>query len=653
MTPTEAGPVRLADNAYNAYRPVLSARIRGGFWATRQQVNAATSIPGAWDQLQKAGNLFDLRLAAATATGEYRNDHPFMDTDVYKWLEAVSWLTQASSADGQREADGQLEACAAEAIALLEAAQEDDGYLNSYFQVAHPGQRFTDLAWGHELYTAGHLIQAAVARLRATGRGDLLTIATRMADLIHRSFGAAPGRIDRVDGHPGIETALVELYRTTGDRRYLAGAQYFLDRRGHGLLGPAHRPPDTFGPHYWQDHVPFRDADTVQGHAVRQIFLMLGAADIYLETGDAPLLAACERLWDDMTATKMYLTGGVGAHHIDEAFGDPYELPTERAYCETCAAMASIQLSWRLFLATGRVRYADLIERTLYNGFLGGVSLDGAAFSYVNPLQVRDGRHASGGDMDPARLPWFRCACCPPNMMRLLASLQHYAVASDGAGVAVTQYLSGCYRVNVAGGELELSVRSSLPWSGETGIEITQAPAAPVELRLRVPPWTDGASVAVNGVPAAAPPAAGWITLARTWNPGDHVGVSLGTPVRLVAADPRVDSTRGDFAVERGPLVYCLESADLPAGQRLDDFVLDQAAPTALVRAAGLPAEMIGVRVSGYSRPAQSREWWPYQPSRPGSVHDRSALPMTVTAIPYFARGNRQPGSMRVWLPGR
>jgi DUF1680 family protein len=608
-------------------------------------VNATVTMPAGWKQLKAAGNLFDLELAAGTTAGGYRNDHPFMDTDVCKWLEAVSWAGETIPPDRQ------LSGHQAEAIALLAAAQQGDGYLNSYFQVTRPGERFADLAWGHELYSAGHLIQAAVARLRATGQDDLLSIAIQMADLIDRSFGTEPGRIDLVDGHPGIEAALVELYRTTGDRRYLARARYFVDRRGHGLLGPARRPPDTFGPQFWQDHVPFRDARTVQGHAVRQLYLMAGAADIYLETGDTPLLEACERLWADMTATKMYLTGGVGAHHIDEAFGDPYELPTERAYCETCAAIASIQLSWRLFLATGKARYAELLERTLYNGFLGGVSLGGDAFSYVNPLQVRDGHLASGGDMGPERLPWFRCACCPPNMMRLLASLQHYVVAGDSGAAAVTQYISGRYRVNVADGELELSVRSALPWSGEAEIEITQAPPTPATLRLRVPPWSDQVIVGVNGVPVTEPPVDGWITVAATWNPGDRVSLSLSAPVRLVTADPRVDSTRGDAALERGPLVYCFEPADLPAGQRLDDFVLDQDAPVTLTQVTGLPAEMIGLQVSGRSRSADRRPWWPYQPFRPDQATDPVPTPLTVTAIPYFARGNRHLGAMRVWLP--
>jgi DUF1680 family protein len=642
---TEAGPVRLTSRARAAYRPVISARITGGFWGDWQQVNAATSIPGAWQRMHEAGNLLDLQLAAATATGHYRNDHPFMDTDVYKWLEAVSWLAQAGPVDAG------LEDRAAEAVALLQAAQEDDGYLNSYFQVTQPGRRFADLHWGHELYTAGHLIQAAVARLRATGQADLLDIAIRMADLIDRSFGTAPGQIDLVDGHPGIETALVELYRTTGNRSYLARARYFLDRRGHGLLGPARRSPDTFGPQYWQDHVPFRDARTVEGHAVRQLYLMAGGADIYLETGDPDLLAACERLWDDMTTTKTYLTGGVGTHHLDEAFGDPYELPTERAYCETCAAIASIQLSWRLFLATGEPRYADLIERTLYNGFLAGVSLGGDAFSYVNPLQVRDGHQASGGDMDPARLAWFRCACCPPNMMRLLASLQHYAVASGSDQVAVTQYITGDYRASVADCELRLSVRSALPWSGDIGIEITQAPPVPVELRLRVPPWAGSAVAAVNGVPVTRPQAGGWITVPASWSPGDRVDLTFTLPVRLVSAHPRVDATRGDSAVERGPLVYCIESADLPAGQRLDDFELDRDAPAALVQAAGLPAGMTGLRLSGRSRPAQGRGWWPYQAPLSSPAIRQDATRLTVTAIPYFAHGNRQPGAMRVWFP--
>ena len=639
-----AGPIRLTGDARAAYRPASSARITAGFWRHWQQVNASTTTPGAWEQLHRAGNVHDLGLAAGTTSGQYRNDHPFMDTDVYKWLEAVSWLTQAGMAGDE------LEDRAAAVVALLGAAQEDDGYLNSYFQVAQPGARFADLRWGHELYSAGHLIQAAVARFRATGNADLLRIAVGMADLIDRSFGTEPGRIDLVDGHPGIETALVELYRTTGDHRYLGRAEYFLDRRGHGLLGPARRPPDTFGPQYWQDHVPFRDAGTVQGHAVRQLYLMAGAADIYLETGDERLLAACERLWEDMAATKTYLTGGVGSHHLDEAFGDPYELPAERAYCETCAAIASIQLGWRLFLATGRARYAELVERTLYNGFLGGVSLGGDTFSYVNPLQVRDGHHPTGGDMDPARVRWFRCACCPPNMMRLFASLQHYAVASDSSAVAVTQYISGRYRAETAEGELELAVRSALPWHGETEIRIEQAPSAPVALRLRVPAWSDGMAVGVNGVPVPACPQDGWIVIAAAWAAGDSVALSFGTPVRLVRADPRVDAARDAVALERGPLVFCFESADLPVGHRLDDLVLAQDAPALVRQVAGLPG-MTGIQVTGRSRPGRRPLWWPYGPIPPQEEPDPAGATVTATAIPYFARGNRQPGAMRVWLP--
>ena len=449
QTSQRGGPIRLTEKSTTALRPAIAGEIIGGFWADRRRVNRDVSIPAGWKRLHEAGNFHNLELAAGRSTGSYVNDLPFLDSDVYKWLEAVAWAfadpaLRSSLADRLRQQLGETEQ-------LLRDAQQPDGYLDSHFQVRFPGERFVQLRWGHELYCAGHLIQAAVALHRTTGDPGLLDVARQVADLVVDTFGTEPGKVDGVCGHPEIETALVELYRETGAEPYLERARYFVDRRGHGLLGDG-----RFGRHYWQDHVPVRDAASVEGHAVRQLYLLAGVADVYVETGDASLLRPLERIWAEMVASKTYLTGGIGAHHSDEAFGDPYELPNERSYCETCAAISSIMFSWRMLMITGEAKYADLVERTLYNGFLAGLSLDGQRYIYANPLQVREGHTARGDDHDYQRVEWFYCACCPPNVMRILASLEHYVLLGGDARVALHQYMTGRYAAAVAAGEVRM-----------------------------------------------------------------------------------------------------------------------------------------------------------------------------------------------------
>ncbi|HVD80649.1 MAG TPA: beta-L-arabinofuranosidase domain-containing protein, partial [Propionibacteriaceae bacterium] len=314
QTSQRGGPIRLTETSTTALRPAIAGEIIGGFWADRRRVNRDVSIPAGWKRLHEAGNFHNLELAAGRSTGSYVNDLPFLDSDVYKWLEAVAWAfadpaLRSSLADRLRQQLGETEQ-------LLRDAKQPDGYLDSHFQVRFPGERFVQLRWGHELYCAGHLIQAAVALHRTTGDPGLLDVARQVADLVVDTFGTEPGKVDGVCGHPEIETALVELYRETGAEPYLERARYFVDRRGHGLLGDG-----RFGRHYWQDHVPVRDAASVEGHAVRHLYLLAGVADVYAETGDASLLRASERLWAEMVASKTYLTGGIGAHHSDEAFG--------------------------------------------------------------------------------------------------------------------------------------------------------------------------------------------------------------------------------------------------------------------------------------------------------------------------------------------
>lgn len=642
------GPIRLGDRAHVTLAPVARARVGEGLWGERRRINREISVPQAWDRLHEAGNFANLELAAGDGERPYVNDLPFLDSDVHKWLEAIGWTL----ADPELDADGapELRGRLAETTALLTRVQAEDGYLDSHFQVRFPGERFVQLPWGHELYCAGHLIQAAVAVHRATGDGELLAVARRFADLIVEAFGPGEDQIDGICGHPEIETALVELARETGERSYLTTAGFFVDRRGHGLLGEA-----RFGAQYFQDHVPVREAQAVAGHSVRQLYLLAGVADVATETGEAALREAAERLWAEGAATKTYLTGGIGAHHTDEAYGDPYELPSERSYCETCAAIASIMFSWRMLIATGEAKYADLLERTLYNGFLAGISLGGDRYIYANPLQVRDDHLAAGGDQDYARAPWFRCACCPPNVMRLIASLEHYVALSGADELVLHQHVAGDFAADLATGRGGVRVSTDYPWRGEITVEISETPAAAWALTLRIPAWADSATATINDQATDVRPAEGWWRITRTWQVGDRVVLTLPVAPRLTAADPRVDAARGCVAIERGPLVYCVESADHP-GRRLDDLVLDVAGFRDATESAvtGLGDGVVAVRFPGAVRPRPDTGWWPYRPvTRPGhEVGDgHDAEPLTLTAVPYFTWGNRAPGAMRVWVP--
>jgi DUF1680 family protein len=642
----QAGPVLLGQDSHVAFRPSTRGLISAGIWADRRRINREVSVPEAWKRLQEAGNFHNLELAAGETEGSYVNDLPFLDSDVYKWLEAIGWtLSDPELSESGRE---QLRQFLDEAAGLLDRAQQEDGYLDSHFQVRFPGMRFEQLQWGHELYCAGHLIQAAIALHRTSGDTRVLDIARRFADLIVASFGGDAGQVDGVDGHPEIETALVELYRETGQQTYLDKARYFVDRRGHGLLGG-----DRFGRHYWQDHAPVREAQSAEGHAVRQLYLLAGVADLYAEEGDETLRASAERIWAEMVATKTYLTGGVGAHHLDESFGDPYELPNERSYCETCAAIGSIMFSWRMLMITGESRYADLLERTLYNGFLGGLSLDGQKYIYANPLQVREGHLASGNDHDYRRTPWFHCACCPPNVMRLLASLEHYVLLSSDSQVLLHQYIPGTYAAAVAGGEASFVVETEYPWDGRVRVRAEAVPGTAFALSLRIPHWAAGAAVQVNGETVDAEVRDGWLSVERDWSAGDEVLLDLPLDVRFTAADPRVDVDRGCLAIERGPLVYCLEAVDNP-GHRLDDVVLDAAGTRTVEPHPGLVPGLARIKAQAALRPEQDRPWWPYPSAdEAGSAAPAAGAGTTLTAVPYFSWGNREEGAMRVWIPAR
>jgi DUF1680 family protein len=668
--PASAGPVRPAPAAIGALRPLGLRDVRldpDGLLGAWQERNAAATLPHCVDRLHDGGAVDNVR----RVVGE--TDRPFAgmwfaDSDIYKTLEAAAWEAARRPGGDSPELRRFLD----ETTALLAGAQDDDGYLNSYHQVDHRDRQWRELRRSHELYCAGHLIQAAVAAARAGAAEGLLPMARRFADLLVDRFG--PGGTDAVCGHPEIETALVELYRETGHEPYLGLARRFVDLRGHGLLGE-----DSLGPRYYQDHAPVRTADEVTGHAVRQLYLLAGVVDVAVETGDHELLRAAERLWESAYRTKTYLTGAHGSRHRDEAYGDPYELPPDRAYAETCAAIASFQWNWRMLLATGGHRYADEMERVLYNAIAGSTALDGTSFFYSNPLQLRTGHDGSNEDAPSRRLPWYSCFCCPPNLARLMASLQSYVASTDADGLQL--HLYGAGTVHGEFGTVEVDTR--YPWDGRITLRVRSRSDRPWTLALRVPGWCTALSVTVDGAPVDPEARDGYLRLTRQWADATTIVLDLSMSARLVSAHPRVDAVRGCVALVRGPLVYCLEQVDLPNGVTLEDVRLDTSAPVLVAGPVERPAtgrsgappgaSADGAAADGASadgarpsaipgtltarglvdRPA-SAALYPDLPTAAGQAARTPPPPaaaVPLVAVPYFLWGNRATGAMRVWIP--
>jgi DUF1680 family protein len=601
--------------------------LSGGLWADRQQVNLQTSLAHGFRMLEQAGNLQNLRLAAGATDGQYRGP-VFMDSDVYKWLEAVAYAARGGLPTEVRDAADQ-------AIQLVQAAQMEDGYLDSYYQVVAPDRKWQELPTGHELYCAGHLIQAAVAWSRELGDNRLLEVSQRLIEHVLTIFG--PGKRVDVPGHPEIEMALVELYRATRNKAYLELAQFFVDERGRGVLGPNPR----FGSSaYYQDRVPVRESSEIEGHAVRALYLTSGVTDIYLETGERALLEAMQRQWTDFVSCKLYLTGGAGSRHAAEAFGHPYELPTERAYCETCAAIASVMWNWRMLLATGESRFGDLIERTLYNGFLSGVSQAGNTYFYVNPLLSRGQEEVVGRGVIE-RQPWFLVACCPPNVMRTLASLGEYVASRAADGVQIHQYLPATICPQP---DIRLRMVTDYPWSGSIAIHVEATPAEAWTLQLRIPAWSMTTRARVNGSDVPATP--GYLKVRRQWQPGDSLELDLDVSPRLTQPHPRIESTAGCLAIERGPLVYCLEQADHSAS--VLDVSLDPETPLMDEWRADLLGGVTTVSAGGHAHDLSAWDGVTFRPYPSGA--QGAPQPIRLTAIPYFAWANRGPGPMRVWI---
>ena len=641
-------PVLPSSKAHVRLRPLGLSRnhIVGGLWADRRRTNHEVTLPHGAAELARAGNLFNFELATGRP-GTYRGESddsgataPFLDSDVYKWLEAVGW-------ELAQHPDPVLFALADPMIELVGKAQRPDGYVDTFFQVVKPGREFTDLEWGHELYVAGHMVQAAVAWKRGLGDERLLRIAQRFVARIEAELG--PGKRELVCGHPEFETSLVELYRTTGEPAYLEFARVLIERRGHGLLGKC-----IHGARYWQDHEPVRTATEPTGHAVRQMYLDCGVVDVAVETGDRELLESAIRRWEAMLSSRIYLTGGLGPHHRDEAFGDDFELPSDRAYNETCAAIGSAMLAWRLLLATGESRFADQIERTAFNAILAGLAFDGSHFFYSDPLMRRSfAAEVVEGNATTRRSPWPPIACCPPNLMRFLATLPDLAATANNRGVQIHQYVSGSFVAPLQSGVVEVATTTDYPWDGRVEIEIVRSVAGPWTLSMRVPGWCANATATIAGADRQSQAGPGTIEFTREWAPGDTVLLTLEMAPVAIAPDPRIDAVRGSLALERGPLVYAVEDADLRAGESIESVEIEaESNLNSEVRSESGLGELTWLSFEGIVRSDPPHPASPYRHAK-DRVGAESQEARRLRALPYFAWANRPGLGMRVWIPMR
>ncbi|WP_410683771.1 glycoside hydrolase family 127 protein [Citrobacter europaeus] len=618
-------------------------------------------IPYQWQALndeipeaEPSHALMNYRIAAGLEHGEFYG-MVFQDSDVTKWLEAVAWSLS-------QKPDAQLEKTADEVIELLAKAQCEDGYLNTWYTVKEPGLRWTNVAECHEMYCAGHLFEAAVAFFNATGKRRLLEIACRFADHIDTVFGPNEGQLRGYPGHPEIELALMRLYEVTQEPRYQALARFFLEERGQQPYYYDIEFAKRGGTWHWDNwgeawmvkdkaythaHKPLAQQNEAVGHAVRSVYLMTGLAHIARMTNDEEKRQTCLRIWNNMVQRRMYITGGIGSQGIGEAFTSDYDLPNDTAYGESCASIGLMMFARRMLEMEGDAHYADVMERAFYNTVLGGMALDGKHFFYVNPLETQPKSIPHNHIYDhikPVRQRWFGCACCPPNIARTLVAIGHYIFTPRPDALFINFYAGSEAQFTVDAQKLALKIEGNYPWDEQVSIRFNQPQVVEHTLALRLPEWCAAPTVQVNGEAAQGKMVKGYLHLHRQWQEGDIITLNLPMPVRRVYANPLVRHAAGKVAIQRGPLVYCLEEAD--NGAQLHNLSLPKASTFRKVQGVGLlkgkvllQAEGVRVLTAHEDKPLYSFD------NRQTAVEKQ-----TLTFIPWFSWANRGEGEMRIWV---
>jgi DUF1680 family protein len=633
----DQGILNLAMSPYAKLRnvPVHAVTIEAGFWSPRRDTNVTASIPSMGKLLEVNGRMDNFRRLTGKSTTPQRGP-VYSDSDIYKWIEAAGFALQSDERP-------ELRAVVDKDIRDIVAAQQADGYLNTYYVLEHAAQRMEPKTQqhGHELYNIGHLLQGAIAYYRATGDRTLLDAGLRFVnEFLWPNFGPGADKKPLFSGHPEMELALIELYRLTGDKRHLELAGYLLTGDSRIQFKP-----ENYVYHFCG--IPFTSRTHLEGHAVRAMYACCGATDYYLETGDRRYWKTLNTLWKDLVSAQMYVTGGVGARSDGEAFGDPYELPNARAYGESCAAIGNMMWNWRMLAATREAKYADVIERALYNGINSGMSLNGTLYCYRNPLAFDPSRG------DKIRNEWYDTTCCPPNLERTLASLPGYFYSTSNEGLYVHLYDNSSLDWHLENGTaLKIRQRTNYPWDGN--VEVAVAPAEPAEftLFLRIPGWTDTAKVAVNGKAAAGTTAGQYLAIRRRWSNGDTATLQFNMAPQVLEANAEVVENNGRVAVQRGPLVYCMEQIDQGEGVALKDVTLSAGKDSSSGFEETFEKDLLGgvlvLRHPGtvYEESADRSSLYFSHNAPP-----RKSRPVRLTFIPYYAWANRAQTPMQVWTP--
>lgn len=618
-----------------------NVELTSGVLAERARVNREEMLSDQYSKLEEHGRV-DLLRKAAGEDVEVEYGHKFWDSDIAKWLEALGYsLARYPNPELEQKADAIVD--------LYERAQEEDGYLNSYFSVFEPDAKWNNLRDEHELYCIGHLIEAAISYYEGTGKRKLLDIMCSVVDHVDSKFGPEEDKLPGYPGHQELELALVKLYKVTGEKRHLNLAKFMVDERAQQphyfeleaeRRGASH-PGRIF--EYFQAHQPVREQKEAVGHAVRATYMYSGMADVANQTDDADLLQSCKDLWHNVTRKNMYITGGIGARHEGEAFGEDYELPNATAYAETCAAIALVFYAHRMLQIEAKSDYADVLERALFNGVFPGVGLEGRTYFYVNPLSYDGKREFDHGGNQ--RQEWFGCACCPPNVARLFAKLGQYLYSTGDDGLYVHLYSGSETKLEVCGKEMTVTQKTNYPWDGKIDITIRGTEPGRVPVRLRIPGWCSDYELKVNGESVEAECSDGYLVLDRDWTGEDNLQLNLKMPVKQVVADPKVESVRGCAALQRGPIVYCVEQVDNDAS----------VSSLALLENAELNADYHPELLGGCCVIEGSAEAvdHPEEESLYVEVSKVKSEPVNMKAIPYALWANRGNHPMTIWMQRR